>query len=86
MSKKKNNIDEQNEQAAVEAQQPTAESGSPAYVSELMLEGTTILTAKTREELAEMVNQIPADCSYMAGAVGRNFDTGMFTLRIDLTQ
>ena len=46
--------------------------------------GTTILTAKSREELAEMVNDIPADCSYMAGAVGFNPETGAFTLRVDI--
>ena len=64
-------------------QQPT-ESGTPAYVDELLKNGTAILTAKTRDELAEMVNNIPADCSYMAGAVGFNPETGVFTLRVDI--
>ena len=66
-------------------QQPTVESGSPAFIKQLLETGTTILTAKTRDELAEMVNNIPADCSYMAGAVGHDMDRGVFTLRIDLT-
>ena len=44
-----------------------------------------VLTAKTREELAEMVNDIPADVKYGAGAVGKNPDTGLFSLRIDIT-
>ena len=57
----------------------------PAYLDELLNNGTTILTAKTRDELAEMVNAIPADVKYGAGAVGHNHDTGAFTLRIDLT-
>lgn len=57
----------------------------PDYVAELLLNGTVTITAKSREELAEMVNEIPADCSYGAGAVGRNPETGVFTLRIDLT-
>ena len=63
----------------------TAETKQPAHVAELLLNGTVTITAKTREELTEMVNEIPADCSYGAGAVGRNPETGVFTLRIDLT-
>lgn len=66
-------------------QQPeTVESSQPAFVAELLNNGTAILTAKTREELAEMVNDIPADCSYIAGAVGFNPETGAFTLRVDI--
>ena len=60
------------------------ETQQPAFVEELLKDGTAILTAKTREELAEMVNDIPADCSYMAGAVGFNPETGVFSLRIDI--
>ena len=56
-----------------------------AYIDELLKNGTTILTAKTRDELAEMVNNIPADCSYGAGAVGYNPETGDFSLRLDIT-
>ena len=56
----------------------------PAYVEELLKNGTAVLTAKTREELAEMVNDIPADCHYGAGAVGHNPETGAFTLRVDI--
>ena len=66
-------------------QQPTVESGSPAFIKQLLETGTTILTAKTRDELAEMVNNIPADCSYGAGAVGYNPETGDFSLRLDIT-
>ena len=57
----------------------------PAYIDELLKNGTTILKAKTTEELAEMVNDIPADCSYGAGAVGYNPETGDFSLRLDIT-
>lgn len=67
-------IDEQNQ-----------EQNQPAYVAELLLNGTAILTAKTREELAEMVDNIPAECHYGAGAVGRHPETGLYSLRIDLT-
>ena len=61
-----------------------ADTQQPSYIEELLKNGTAILTAKTRDELAEMVNNIPADCSYMAGAVGFNPETGVFTLRVDI--
>ena len=64
--------------------QTTEETKQPAFVEELLNNGTTILTAKTRDELAEMVNTIPADCRYMAGAVGFNPETGDFSLRLDI--
>lgn len=63
----------------------TTETKQPAFVEELLKNGTVTLSANTREELAEMVNDIPADCKYMAGAVGHNPDTGLFSLRIDIT-
>ena len=63
----------------------TEETQQPAFVEELLKNGTAVLTAKTREELAEMVNDIPADVKYGAGAVGKNPDTGLFSLRIDIT-
>ena len=63
----------------------TSDSGKPAFMEELLKNGTAVLTAKTREELAEMVSDIPADCSYMTGAVGFNPETGDFSLRLDIT-
>lgn len=75
MSKTKEKIiDEQNQ-----------EQNQPAYVAELLLNGTVTLTANTREELGEMVDNIPAECHYGAGAVGRHPETGLYSLRIDLT-
>ena len=62
-----------------------ADTQQPSYVEELLKNGTAILTANSREELTEMVNDIPADCHYGAGAVGKNPDTGLFSLRIDIT-
>jgi hypothetical protein len=56
----------------------------PAYVEELLKNGTAVLTAKTREELADMVNDIPANVRYGAGAAGYNPETGAFTLRVDI--
>jgi hypothetical protein len=65
--------------------QPLAESSSPAFVEDLLKNGTVILTAKTRDELAEMVNTIPAEVHYGAGAVCKNPETELFSLRIDIT-
>ena len=63
----------------------TPQPQQTAYIDELLKNGTTILKAKSREELAEMVNDIPADCHYGAGAVGFNTETGDFSLRLDIT-
>ena len=62
----------------------STEPKQPAYVEELLKNGTTVLTAKTREELADMVNDIPANVRYGAGAAGYNPETGAFTLRVDI--
>ena len=63
----------------------TTEKKQPGYVAELLLNGTVTLTANTREELAEMVDNIPAECHYGAGAVGKDRETGVFSLRLDIT-
>ena len=70
MSKMKDKVIDQQEQ--------------PAYVADLLLNGTTVLEAPTREELAEMVDNIPADVKYSVGAVGRKQDGSAYTLRVDL--
>ncbi len=62
----------------------TSEQEQPAYVADLLLNGTTIIEAPTREELAEMVNDIPAECKYCVGAVGRKPDGSAYTLRVDI--
>ena len=62
----------------------TTETQQPAFVEELLKNGTAILTAKTRDELAEMVNDIPANIRYGVGAVGFNPETGAFSLRVDI--
>ena len=59
-------------------------ASQPDYVADLLKNGTTTLTAPTREELAEMLDQIPADVRVGAGAVGQNRDTGLFSIRIDI--
>lgn len=55
---------------------------NPIY-DELLKNGTTVLKAKTHEELAKMVDNIPAEVKYMVGAVGRN-DYGEYTLQVDI--
>ena len=62
----------------------TSEQEQPVYVADLLLNGTTVLEAPTRDALAEMVNDIPADCRYSVGAVGRKADGSAYTLRIDI--
>ena len=58
----------------------------PGYIVELLKNGTAYLTAKTPEELAAMVNEIPTDCSYGSGACGFDPETGEYSLRIDITK
>lgn len=85
MAKEKNNpVDEQQqEQATVPAGSPAG--NQPDFLKELQETGTTTLTAPTREELNELVNNIPAEVTYGVGAVGFNAETSLYTLRIDLT-
>lgn len=64
--------------------QAPSEPMQPAYMEELLNNGTVVLEAKSREELAEMVDTIPAETRYGAGAVGRNKETGVYTLRLDI--
>ena len=67
-----------------EAPQEQQAASQPDYVADLLKNGTTTLTAPTREELGEMLDQIPADVRIGAGAVGQNSETGAFTLLIHL--
>lgn len=56
----------------------------PAHIEQLLKNGTAVLSANTRDELAEMLNDIPADCKYAVGAVGRSHDGCTYTLRVDI--
>ena len=62
----------------------TVESAQPSVYDDLLKNGTAILEAPTREALAELVDNIPADCRYSVGAVGRKADGSAYTLRVDL--
>ena len=58
----------------------------PSYIQELLEQGNVILRAASRDDFGQMINQIPAQTRYAAGAVGRNTMTGLFELRIDLVK
>ena len=60
-----------------------AEAKIPGFLDELKEKGTVTLTATSREELAEMVADIPADIRYGAGAVGKTVE-GVYSLRLDI--
>ena len=58
----------------------------PAYVKELMEKGAVVLTGCTPGELAEMVDNIPADVTYYAGGITKYLDTGLYRLQVNLTE
>ena len=60
------------------------ETKRPAFVDELLKNGTIVLTSRTREDFAPMLADIPAEVKYSSGAVGFNHETGVFTLRLDV--
>ena len=63
----------------------TEQTQQPDFVKELMEKGSVTITSLTREDFDAMLKEIPDDVKYGAGAVGRDRETGVFTLRIDLT-
>ena len=56
------------------------------FGEELLKNGKAVLVAPTREELDEMLNDIPADCKYCVGAVGRSQDGCTYTLQVEIIQ
>ena len=62
----------------------TSETKQPSPYDELLKNGTAVLEAPTREALAELVDNIPADVRYAVGAVGRKPDGSAYTLRVDI--
>ena len=67
-------------------QQPVAEQPAnvePAYVKELLEKGVAVLSGRSREELAEMLDNIPADCSYYAGCITKSYDTGLYRQQVN---
>jgi len=77
MSKKEETLD---------SMEPAAETTTtqPSVYDELLKNGTTILEAPTREALAELIDNIPAESRYAVGAVGRKPDGSAYTIRVDI--
>ena len=76
--------EKQTQQPEPATEQKPAKGGAPDFMKELQDKGCVVLTAQSRDELSAVVNDIPADVHYGAGAVGYNYDKGEYTLRIDL--
>ena len=64
--------------------QAKANEQQPAFVEELLKNGTVTLTATEREDFGDLIDAIPAEVRYAAGAIGKNTETGVFSLRLDL--
>lgn len=58
----------------------------PAYVKELLEKGAVVLTGRTPGELVEMVDNIPAECTYYAGGITKYLDTGLYRLQVNLKE
>ena len=56
---------------------------APTY-DELLKNGKAVLEAPTREALAELVDNIPADCKYSVGCVGRKQDGSAYTIQVEI--
>ena len=72
-----------------EAENPEVEQPAniqPAYVKELLEKGVAVLSGRSREELAEMLDNIPADCSYYAGCITKSYDTGLYRIQVNLKE
>ena len=76
MNKKKTKVENP------EIEQPKIEQ--PGYVKELLEKGAVVLTGRTPDELAEMVDNIPADVAYYAGGISQYYDTGLYRLQVNL--
>ena len=65
-----------------------AEASNPV-ADALLLDGATVLTAPSREELFAKFNEIKAsvkDVPLMTGAVGRSRDDGTYSLQINIVK
>ena len=65
-------------------EEQNTEQQQPAFIEELLKNGTVTLTAKSADAFGEMIDQIPAEVRYGAGAVGKNYESEVYTLRLDI--
>ena len=70
-------------ETAPEVQNPEEQTQQPAYVKELLEKGVVVLSGRTREELNEMIQSIPADIPYYTGAVAFYYDKGLYRLQVN---
>ena len=56
----------------------------PDYVKTLREKGVVVLSGRSRGELDEMLESIPADCSYYCGAVSYYYEKGLYRLQVNL--
>lgn len=61
-----------------------SQAAQPSYLDDLLANGMTLLKAESLDKLAEIVDGIPADIRYAAGAVGHDREHSLYSLRIDL--
>ena len=71
---------------ATQTSEEIVEKAQPTIYDNLLKNGTAILEAPTREALAELVDNIPADCKYCVGAVGRKGDGSAYTIQVDIVK
>jgi hypothetical protein len=69
---------------APETEAAQVQEQQPAWLQELLDKGTVILTADDREDFGQLIDQIPAEVRYGAGAVAKNHETGIYSLRLDV--
>lgn len=74
-----------NVEETVTTEATTSEVDSEEWLKELTEKGYTTLVAGSREELTEMVALIPANVKYGAGAVGKDIESGLYHLKLELT-
>lgn len=76
------------EEAKIENLQPEAQQEQQPTGGDILQtlneKGTVVISSPTREGLGEIINTIPAEVKYSVGAVGRNYETQEFTLRLDI--
>ena len=72
-----------------EAENPEVEQSAniqPDYVKELLEKGVVVLSGRSREELNEMIDNIPADLPYYTGAVSFYYDKGLYRIQVNLKE